>query len=86
VGLDTVELVFAFEDEFGIEIPNEVAERLIAVKDVQDFVVSELRRRGHQVDPQDILERVCSVTAHQSGVDRSRIGTETRFVDDLGMD
>lgn len=32
--LDTVELVMAFEDEFGIEIPDEEAEKIKTVKDV----------------------------------------------------
>ncbi len=29
--LDTVELVMAFEEEFGIEVPDEEAEKLISV-------------------------------------------------------
>jgi acyl carrier protein len=32
--LDTVELVMAFEDEFGIEIPDEDAEKIKTVGDV----------------------------------------------------
>ena len=31
--LDTVELVMAFEEEFGIDIPDEVAEKIGTVKD-----------------------------------------------------
>jgi acyl carrier protein len=36
--LDTVELVMAFEEEFGIEIPDEIAEKILAVKDAVDFI------------------------------------------------
>lgn len=36
--LDTVELVMAFEEEFGIEIPDEVAEKIITVQDTVDFI------------------------------------------------
>lgn len=36
--LDTVELVMAFEEEFGIEVPDEEAEKLIAVGDVITYV------------------------------------------------
>ena len=32
--LDTVELVMAFEEEFGIEVPDEQAEKLQTVGDV----------------------------------------------------
>jgi len=36
--LDTVELVMAFEEEFGCEIPDEAAEKIITVKDAVDFI------------------------------------------------
>lgn len=36
--LDTVELVMAFEEEFDIEVPDEEAEKLVAVSDVISYV------------------------------------------------
>lgn len=36
--LDTVELVMAFEEEFGIEVPDEEAEKLQTVGDVIKYV------------------------------------------------
>ena len=36
--LDTVELVMAFEEEFGAEIPDEQAEKLKSVQDVIDYI------------------------------------------------
>jgi acyl carrier protein len=38
--LDTVELVMAFEEEFGIEIPDEEAEKIITVKDAVSYIDS----------------------------------------------
>jgi len=38
--LDTVELVMAFEEEFGIEIPDEEAEKISTVKDAVDYIES----------------------------------------------
>jgi acyl carrier protein len=38
--LDTVELVMALEEEFGIEIPDEDAEKITAVKDATEYIVS----------------------------------------------
>ena len=35
--LDTVELVMAFEEEFGCEIPDDAAEKILTVKDAVDF-------------------------------------------------
>ena len=36
--LDTVELVMAFEEEFGIEIPDEDAEKIATVKDAIAYI------------------------------------------------
>ena len=36
--LDTVELVMAFEEEFGCEIPDEAAEKIVTVKDAVTFI------------------------------------------------
>ncbi len=36
--LDTVELVMAFEEAFGIEIPDEDAEKIIKVKDAIEYI------------------------------------------------
>ena len=41
MGLDTVELVMAFEEEFDVEISNEAAEGILSVRNVRDFVLSE---------------------------------------------
>jgi acyl carrier protein len=36
--LDTVELVMAFEEEFGIEIPDDAAESIVTVGDATKFI------------------------------------------------
>ena len=36
--LDTVELVMAFEEEFGVEIPDDAAEKITTVKDAIDYI------------------------------------------------
>ncbi|MDR1418064.1 MAG: acyl carrier protein [Endomicrobium sp.] len=36
--LDTVELVMAFEEEFGIEIPDEEAEKIQTVGNAIDYI------------------------------------------------
>lgn len=39
--LDTVELVMAFEEEFGVEIPDEEAEKIQKVQDAVSFIESQ---------------------------------------------
>jgi acyl carrier protein len=36
--LDTVELVMAFEEEFGCEIPDDAAEKIATVQDAIDYI------------------------------------------------
>ncbi|ELS32006.1 MULTISPECIES: acyl carrier protein [Pseudanabaena] len=39
--LDTVELVMALEEKFGVEIPDESAEKIITVQDAVDYIDSQ---------------------------------------------
>jgi acyl carrier protein len=41
--LDTVELVMAFEDEFGTEIPDEEAEKIQTVQDAVSYIEKNLK-------------------------------------------
>jgi acyl carrier protein len=36
--LDFVELVMAFEEEFGVEIPDDAAEKITTVRDAIDYI------------------------------------------------
>lgn len=38
--LDQVELVMAFEEEFGVEIPDEDAEKIVTVEDAVKYIES----------------------------------------------
>jgi len=41
--LDTVELVMALEDEFGLDIPDEEAEKLTTVGKAMDYISSKVK-------------------------------------------
>jgi acyl carrier protein len=56
--LDTVELVMAFEEEFGCEIPDDAAEKILTVQDAINFIEAnaeaEFSKRKNK-RPQTIL-------------------------------
>jgi acyl carrier protein len=39
--LDTVELVMAFEEAFGVEIPEDAAEKISTVRDAVDYIAKQ---------------------------------------------
>ena len=39
--LDTVELVMALEDEFGLDIPDEEADKIKTVQDAIDYIAAK---------------------------------------------
>ena len=43
--LDTVELVMALEEEFGIEIPDEDAEKITRVKEAIEYIESHSKKK-----------------------------------------
>jgi acyl carrier protein len=43
--LDIVELVMAFEEAFGIDIPDEDAEKITAVKDAIDYIEAKSEKK-----------------------------------------
>jgi len=42
--LDTVELVMALEDEFGMDIPDDEAEKLTTVGKAMDYIMNHLSK------------------------------------------
>ncbi len=43
--LDIVELVMAFEEEFGVEVPDEEAEKLQTVQQVIDYIKGKTKQQ-----------------------------------------
>ena len=43
--LDTVELVMRFEEEFGIEIPDEDAEKITRVKEAIEYIENHAKKK-----------------------------------------
>jgi acyl carrier protein len=86
MGLDTVELVMAVEEEFGIEIPNKVATRLISVGAMQDYIMQALQSRGASANEAEVWKRLQSIVVFQLGVRPEEVTREAEFVRDLKAD
>lgn len=87
MGLDTVELILAVEEEFKIKIPNEVAAQLFTVGDLHEFVVAELLRMGQiSVDRDMIYDTLRNLICSQLGVSPDEVIPTANFVQDLRAD
>ena len=86
MGLDTVELAIAIEEEFSIKISDADAERLGVLGDLHDYIVSALRQRGETPDEPLVWQRLTSVVVAQLGVPREKVTRSAHVVKDLRAD
>jgi len=84
MGLDTVELVMAIEDEFDFQIPNEDASRLESVGDMLLYIVEKQHIEQEKED--EIWNRLKNIVISQLGVKPEQVTRDARFVKDLGAD
>lgn len=84
VGLDTVELVMAYEEEFGIEIPDIDAEKICTVGQMFEYV----KKRLQSTPPaaclsQRIFHKLRKALIQNYGMSRAAITIDTRLKDVL---
>lgn len=82
MGLDGVELVMAYEEEFGVSITDPAAARMLTPRDVVDYLVPRVEGRTRD----DIAAAVRRITVEQLGLDDDEYGEDKRFVQDMGAD
>jgi hypothetical protein len=83
MALDTVELVMAIEEEFGIEIPNTDAAKLAILGDMNDYIVRALRERGDGSHEAQVCERLSAVVVEQLAVRLDEVRRTAHIVHDL---
>jgi acyl carrier protein len=87
MGLDSVELVMAVEEHFGINISDGEASQLVTVGKLHAWVVNELQRLNRpKVEPSVVFDQLRELICDQLGISPDRIVPEARFVQDLHMD
>ena len=65
MGLDTVELVMAVEEEFGLEIPDAAAEKMLAIWEVHAFLAGNFGVLGGPVATRQSLSE-CGRSSSES--------------------
>ena len=84
MGLDGVELIFAIEEEFGIEIADAEAENVFTVGDLFELVKTRVTPKGDS--DEEIWSRFVRVMVHQLNLRPDKIKPEASLAKDLGID
>jgi len=82
MGLDTVELVMAFEEKFGLDISDAVAAELITPRDVIDYLMAN--GAGGESSREEVAQLVRQVIEAQTGT--YDFTEDSRFVQDMHLD
>jgi acyl carrier protein len=85
MGMDTVELVMAVEEEFSMTIPNDVAATLDTAGKLYEYVILNHGIDG-DLNEDQIWNKLVDVIIRQLGVRREEVKKESNFVYDLGVD
>lgn len=84
MGLDGVELIMAFEEEFDLIVPNSDASVMLTVGAMEDYAVKKLSERA-PVNEADVRLRVRKVIVASLHVKPRQLTRETRFIEDLNV-
>ncbi|HWT01677.1 MAG TPA: hypothetical protein VN256_15630 [Pyrinomonadaceae bacterium] len=82
MGLDTVELIIAFEERFGISIPNNEAARLTTPRRVTYYIMHRGANGG--MSREQVAAAVRRVIEKQTGT--YDFSEDDHFVDDMHLD
>jgi hypothetical protein len=86
IGLETVELVVAWEQALGISIPNEICGKLqtpeLAAREISAILLAE----GKDVPMSEICGIIKATTLEITGLPEETYAEHLRFVEDLGLD
>jgi acyl carrier protein len=83
MGLDIVEFVMSVEEEFQIEIPNDVPETFINTKTVIDYVHSQVQDKFTR---EQVAEKIWEILVNETGINRKKFDENSHFIEDMELD
>ena len=86
MGLETVELVMALEEEFEISISDSDAEKTVTPRDMGDLIEAKLKDQGRPMDRSDLDEMLREITLEQTGMPESIYHLDAEYIRDLRVD
>src|SRR5262249_37686281 len=82
MGLDSVELVLAIEEEFSLSIPDEDAAKIVTVGQAYEYLKERLEAKPSEGCPsQKVFHKVRQALMQNYGLPRESITLETRLKD-----
>ena len=82
MGLDVVEVIMAFEEEFGISIPDADCENLTTPRQVTEYVWGRISHE--RVTKEQVAARVREVVIRQTA--NEDFNDDSHFMNDMGLD
>lgn len=86
MGLDLVEMVMRVEEEFEIEIPNEVAETFTTPRHVIDYLMTLPKFRDANRPREYLADKVRLIVEDVAPIDPGDYHEDARFIEDMYMD
>lgn len=85
-GLDTVEMVMAIEEEFGVDIPDEDAERITTVGEMYHWLRRRLSEMPHECLTQKMFYKLRRALIENYKIERRMIKPDTKVTDLLSLE
>ncbi len=76
----------AWQEEFGISIPDSVAAKLVTPGDAVTIICGLLEAEGRPQERSVIEEKVREITIEQIGIKEREYRLDARFVEDFEID
>lgn len=87
MGLDTVEIIIWAEEEFDVSMPDEEVRNIYTVGEFAKYIAQKVNSsKGDSITYQDTLPKIIDLLVDNYGVERRKINTSSKFVQDLGLD